>query len=397
MKKLLVIALCFLLPVALFATGMKEVKEKPGLTIAVPWAGQELEQFMPVLKAFEAKEGISVKALTYRAEDLSPILPAQFEAGQALADVIFMWKWWIEKNPQYAADLSGVWATGRGAFIPSAIEVAGKTAGVPYVMVAKPGFWYRKSFFQRNGLSVPKTPDEFTSLLRRIGNISGIKNPIVTGDGVGWPISDVTEHFIIAAGGPDLQTKLINGEVSWTSSQVRTVFRDYLIPLLEAGAFSDPIEWTQAIELWWGGDYALYFMGNWLAGMVDDPTDLGIFPLPGAKGIVTGPDWAFIPRYGENIDMAKKLLTFMLSKEGQLIRARQGGKFIIRNDIPSSVYPSNDQVVANVVAGMETTVDDMDDSIGGDWQRVFWDQLKLLWVDPDSLDSVLRKLQTEMP
>ena len=397
MKKLLILALCVLLPVALFATGMREVEEKPGLTIAVPWAGQELEQFMPVLEAFEAKEGISVKALTYRAEDLSPILPAQFEAGQTLADVIFMWKWWIEKNPQYTVDLSDVWATGRGTFIPPAGKAAGKTVAVPYVMAAKPGFWYRKSFFQRNGLSVPKTPDEFTSFLRRIGNISGIKNPIVTGDGVGWPISDVTEHFIIAAGGPDLQTKLINGDVSWTSSQVRTVFRDYLIPLLEAGAFSDPIEWTQAIELWWGGDYALYFMGNWLAGMVDDPTDLGLFPLPGAKGIVTVPDFAFIPTHGENIDMAKKLLTFMLSREGQLIRARQGGKFIIRNDIPSSVYPSIDQVVAAVVASMETTVDDMDDSIGGDWQRVFWDQLKLLWVDPDSLDSVLRKLQIEMP
>jgi len=131
--------------------------------------------------------------------------------------------------------------------------------------------------------------------------------------------------------------------------------------------------------------------------MVDDPTDLGLFPLPGAKGIVTVPDFAFIPTHGENIDMAKKLLTFMLSREGQLIRARQGGKFIIRNDIPSSVYPSIDQVVAAVVASMETTVDDMDDSIGGDWQRVFWDQLKLLWVDPDSLDSVLRKLQIEMP
>jgi len=397
MKKLFVLVLCVLLPAALFAGGMTVVEEKPGLTIAVPWAGQELEQFLPVLEAFEEKEGVSVTALTYRAEDLSSILPAQFEAGQALADVIFMWEWWIKENPQYAADLSDVWASGRGAFIPSPIEAAGKTAGVPYVMVAKPGFWYRKSFFRRNGLSVPQTPDEFTSLLRRIGNISGIKNPIVTGDGVGWPISDVTEHFIIAAGGPDLQTSLINGEVSWTSSRVRTVFRDYLVPLLEAGAFSDPVEWTQAVELWWGGDYALYFMGNWLTGMVDDPSDLGIFPLPGAKGIVTGPDWAFIPRESEKVDMAKKLLTFMLSREGQLLRARQGGKFVIRNDIPASVYPANDQMVADVVSSMETTVADMDDTIGGDWQRVFWDQLKLLWVDPDSLDSVLRKLQAEMP
>jgi multiple sugar transport system substrate-binding protein len=385
------------LTAALFATGMREVEQKPGLTIAVPWAGQELDQFKPVLAAFEQKEGVKVKAVTYRAEDLSSILPAQFEAGQTLADIIFMWDWWVKKNPQHAVDLSDVWNPQKSALITPAAEAAGKIVAAPYVMAVKPGFWYRKSFFQANGLSAPNTADEFTALLRKIGNIPGISNPIVTGDGVGWPISDVTEHFIIAIGGAELQRRLIAGQVSWTDPQVRRVFSDYLIPLLNAGAFSDPIEWTQAVPLWWSGEYALYFMGNWITGMVDDPSDLGVFPLPGTKAIVSAPDWAFIPKYGDNVAEAKKLLSYMLSKEGQTVRAQQGGKFVIRNDIPASTYPKVDQMVAAVVSKMQTTVADLDDSIGGDWQRVFWDQLKLLWVSPSSLNQVLSKLQSSMP
>ncbi|HID09156.1 TPA: ABC transporter substrate-binding protein, partial [Candidatus Micrarchaeota archaeon] len=42
-------------------------------------------------------------------------------------------------------------------------------------------------------------------------------------------------------------------------------------------------------------------------------------------------------------------------------------------------------------------VPDMDDTIGGEWQATFWDQLKLLWVKPEALDDVLRVLDEKYP
>lgn len=397
MKKLMILLLLclFASPLLLFASGEKF--EVESVKVISPWSGSELEPLQPVFKAFEEKESVIVKHYTYRYEDLASILPIQFEAGQAPADVIFMWSWWVQKNSKSAVDLYEIWAPEKNAFVQSAIEERGKVILVPYVMVAKPGFWYRRSFFDKHGLQPATNQDEFAELLRKIGGIRGVKNPIITGDGVGWPISDVTEHFIIAIGGPELQNKLINKSVRWTDWEVKKVFENYLVPLIEAGAFSDPIEWTQAIELWWGGEYGLYFMGNWITGMVKDPTDLAVMPLPGTKAVVTGVDWAFIPTHSENISLAKKLLAFMISKEGMSIRAKGGGKLLPRNDISSYLYPEADRFVAAVVSGMETTVNDLDDSIGGDWQRIFWDQLKLLWVSPDSLDDVLGKLQAELP
>ncbi len=131
--------------------------------------------------------------------------------------------------------------------------------------------------------------------------------------------------------------------------------------------------------------------------MVKDPGDLAVMPLPGTRAVVTGVDWFFIPTHSENIPLAKKLLAFMISKEGMTERAKGGGKLVRRSDVPSYFYPEADRAVAEVVSRMETTVNDLDDSIGGDWQRLFWDQLKLLWVSPGSLDDVLRKLQAELP
>ncbi len=364
------------------------------VTVIGPWAGAEADPLTPVFEAFEAKTGIKADYRTYRAEDLSPILPAQFQAGQAPGDVIFMWKWWIEENPEYAVDLTDL--VEGVEFLDVSATADGKVYAPPYVRYAKPGFWYKKSFFEANGLEAPTTWDELMALVDTLAGIEGIKNPIVTGDEVGWPISDATEHFLATFGGPDLINDIIAGNVKWTDPEVRAVFENYLVPLLEKDAFSDPIEWTSALELWWGEEYGLYFMGNWIIGMVEDSDDLGVFTLPGAQAVVGGSDYPFIPIFSPRIEEAKQLLAFMMSKEGQEIRCQAGGKLASRADVSLDVYPPADRAVAEA-AGALLTLRDLDDTIGGEWQVTFWDQLKLLWVQPDALDEVLTALQEKMP
>lgn len=62
------------------------------------------------------------------------------------------------------------------------IKVGDTLYGGAYTGKVKPGFWYRKSFFAANGLTVPTTWDEFLALLDDIAAIPGIINPIVSGD-----------------------------------------------------------------------------------------------------------------------------------------------------------------------------------------------------------------------
>ncbi|WP_255357521.1 ABC transporter substrate-binding protein [Thermococcus sp. 2319x1] len=276
------------------------------------------------------------------------------------------------------------------------VTVDGKIYGVPFTAAAKPGFWYRKSFFEKYNLKPPETWDEFVALLEKIKQIPGVKAPIVSGDSVGWPLSDVTEHFILTFGGKDLQLKLIKGEVKWEDPQVRGIFEQRLVPLLKAGYFSDPIEWTSAVDLWWKGDYALYFMGTWITGMVDDPTDLGLISLPGVKAMVLAPDYFMVPKYTSHPKEAMELAKF-LATEGQRIHVgTKSGKLATWKKVSIDDYWEPMRDVAKVVANVESAPD-LDDSVGGEWQKVFWDQLKLLWVQPDRLDDVLSTLDAKFP
>ncbi len=89
--------------------------------------------------------------------------------------------------------------------------------------------------------------------------------PIASGNGVGWPLSDITEHFIATYAGPEMTHALIKKEVKWTDPAVKSVFTDRLAPLLKAGYFSEPIEWTMALDLWWRGE--IMASSSWAAGL----------------------------------------------------------------------------------------------------------------------------------
>ena len=372
----------------------------PTITVVGPWSGAEMDAFLPTLERFEALSGINVKYRVLRAEDLATLLPAQFAAGTAAGDVIFMWAWWIGQEAQDGHVLEVTDLVDAADFLPGTFDqvtVDDKIYGGAYTGKVKPGFWYRKSFFADNGLTpttVNSTWAEFATLLADIAAVSGVIDPIASGDGVGWPLSDITEHFLITFGGAQLQYDLIAGTADWTTDPVRGIFEDYLVPTL--GNFSDPIEWTTALDLWWDGDYGLYFMGSWITGMVDDPTDLGIIPLPGAEALVLPADYFFIPAYTKHPEEAKELFSFLISEEAQRLQTAQGGHIATNVNVPLTSYPAADKMVIEFIKDY-AIAPDLDDTIGGEFQSTFFDQLKLLWVDPTKLNEVLAAIQAVAP
>jgi len=369
-----------------------EVDTSP-LAVTIPWTGDAMELFLPVVEAFEEETGIQVKVLPYKTSDLGPLLPAQFMAEEPMADVFIMaWPWWIEENVDHLVDVTDL--TEGIDFLGNPVVVDGKVYGIPSYLWVKGGFWYRQSVFGANGLEEPETWDEFLVLMDELAAVPGIANPMTSP--AGYPLADIVEHFIAAFGGPEMIQGIIDGDVKWTDPEVRAIFADRIIPLLENDSFSDPVERHAAGDLWWEGDYALHYYGNWIAEDVDDTEDLGILPVPGSTSIVSGSDWMFIPKYTERIDDAKKFISFVISDEGMKIRLEQGGRLSSRADIPLDVYPPSERTLAETVSAF-TVLPDLDDTIGGEWQSTFWDQIALLWVQPSALDDILTTLQEKMP
>ncbi len=378
-----------------------------------PWAGAEFDAFEPVLTEFERISGIEVEFRFGRVEDLVTTLPTQLAAGQTPGDLIFMNEAWIRDVAMpngYAMDV--VDFVDETNFDKGALDIfksGGGIFGGVWTGNIKPGFWYHQSFFDANSLTEPTTYAEFVTLLAAIDGVTGIKNAIVTGDGVGWPISDVTEHFLATYGGAQMNRDLITGDLSFTDASVKNVFNSYLIPLLEAGYFSEPLTWDgTAFDGWEADEYGLYFMGSWITGMVADPADLRFFALPPDPvnavpeemgGIVLAANFYFIPAFTDKFAEARWFFQFLMSPEAQELRVRQGGNLAIAKGVDRNAYSVVDRMVVDFKDNtLRALIVDIDDNIGAPFQATFWSQLQGLWTSATpaaDLDAVLTALQAD--
>jgi multiple sugar transport system substrate-binding protein len=376
----------------------EEEEEPVELTVYTLWTPEaEKAGFDAVLAEFEQQTAIPVRHLPISTEEMLITLPVSFLAERTPADVVLApWPAWIRDLNEHLLPLDLPNEAEFAAVHLDPVSVAGDLYGVPFKMGGKPGFWYKPSFFDANNLAPPETYAEFVDLLAELDAIPTVDAAIASGNGVGWPLSDTVEGFIIGLGGYQLQLDLIDGSVAWTDDEVKVDVFGPLVELLEAGYFSVPAEWGAQVEQFDNELYGIYWMGDWIAGMVEDPEDIAFFPFPETDGVVGAIDYAIVPAYTEWPDEAQALARFLATREAQEIWAGIGGYQAPNTEVPLGIYPPVAQTVIEFLQQV-TPVPDLDDTVGGSFQLAFWDQLKLLWVSPGELDSVLEALQEEAP
>lgn len=377
------------------------------LTVIHPWSGGERDLFLPVLENFTARTGIAVEDRIFRQEELQPVLPIQFDAGIAPADVIFMPSSFIVQYGKdgHAVDVSDMisavdYQTGTVGAVTDATAIYG---GV-YTGKVKPGFYYNKPLFETKGWD--QSPDTFSDFLALLQTIKegGIPNPIVAAEDL-WPLSDVTEYFIATYGGAQMHIDLASGDLSWTDPSVKEVFTSYIDPVVPY--FDDLVEWTAGVQDIINEDNALYFQGFWVPTMFPDdmdPNDWGVMALPEGvadQGVVFAVDYLFIPQYTKLMDQAKQLFAFLVGVEGQEIQVAQGGHLLTNLDADPAAYPEASaaalQAAADAAAG-RLPLADLDDTVGGEWQTaVFWAQLGLYYQDLATADEILEAIEAGFP
>ncbi len=394
------VALALVLALSLAGLGCPDpIEPEPELTVYTLWTEEaERQAFNAVLAEFEDQTGIQVTHTAVDTDTMLVTFPTAFAAGTSPADVVLApWSAWI-------VDLSGhLLPVGElldedeftAAHLDPVTE-AGQLYGAPFKMAGKPGFWYKPSFFATHDLTPPATYDEFVELLADLDEIPELEAPIASGNGVGWPLSDQVEGFIIGLGGYQLQLDLIQGTVAWTDDVVREDVFGPLVDLLEAGYFSVPDEWGTQVEQLDAEVYGMMWMGDWIIGMVEDSDDIDFFPFPQTDGVVGAIDYAIVTEYTDWPDEARELVSFLATSEAQEIWAEIGGYLAPNAEVPLDIYPPAARSVAEFMLTV-TVVPDLDDTIGGAFQSTFWDQLKLLWVNPDLVDDVLEEIEEDAP
>jgi multiple sugar transport system substrate-binding protein len=377
---------------------------KPTLTVYALWSGSEQYNFEQALGNFTQNTGINVTYFGRTTEDLLVSVPQQLANPPYDVDVIIApWPYWISDNSPYLTTVNDVVTESDfpANIINPVKDESGNLWAAPFKLSGKPGFWFRDSFFQDNGLTVPTTYDEFkNTLLPAIKAVPGVEQAIASGDTVGWPLSDTAEGFIIGLGGYQLQLDLETGPSArnWTDPQVENVFGN-MTDLLEAGYFSTPADWEAQLAKLWDGKYGIYWQGSFITTLpeIKDVNDLDFFPFPGTNGVSGSVDYAVITKDAPHLNEAKQLVQYLAGADAQEIMVGQGGFLATNVNVPSSAYTTIDKkVVAFMGEPGMTIVPDLDDTIGGQWQQTFWDQLKLLWTSPSTstMNNVLEALQT---
>ena len=377
---------------------------KPTLTVYALWSGAEQSNFEQALGNFTQNTGINVTYQGFTTQQLLINVPLQLQSPPYDVDVIIApWPDWISTNSPYLTTVNDV--VTESDFPANIINPVKDESGIlwaaPFKLSGKPGFWYRTSFFQDNGLTVPTTYDEFkNTLLPAIKAVPGVEQAIASGDTVGWPLSDTTEGFIMGLGSYQLQLDLIKGPSvrNWTDPVVKNVFGN-LTDLLEAGYFSTPADWEAQIAKLWDGKYGLYWQGSFITTLpeVKNVSDLNFFVFPGTNGVSGAVDYAVVTKDAPHQNEAKQLVKYLAGPDAQEIMVGLGGFLATNTNVPSSAYTPIDKKVVDFMGTPGITiVPDLDDTIGGQWQTTFWDQLKLLWTSPSTstMNSVLNALQT---
>lgn len=380
---------------------MQPPAEETELTVFSLWSDQEEANFEEALAKFTENTGITVNHVAYSTDELLVTIPTQLEAEEAIADVIIApWPSWILDlaDDGLLADVSDQMDTTKlPATYLDVVSSGDAIYAAPFKVSGKPGFWYRESFFEDNGLTAPTTYDEFKMLISNLTEIEGVEAAVASGDGTGWPLSDTTEAFIIGLGGYQLQEDLISGDAEFTGAEAREVFEELGL-LLEAGCFSVPDDWQTQLQRVYDGTYGIYFQGSFvttISPFSENLDDIGFFPFPETDGATGSVDYAVMPAATENMDEAEQLIEFLAGAEAQEIMVQQGGFLAPNSDVPESAYNVAD---LKVVQFMQTVmiVPDLDDAVGNPFQQTFWDQLKAFWVDPTmDLDTMLQTLQDD--
>ncbi|MBL54860.1 MAG: sugar ABC transporter substrate-binding protein [SAR116 cluster bacterium] len=232
-------------------------------------------------------------------------------------------------------DVSDIWAQGGGwndgelsssmAHAQKSMTIGGRQWGVPYTYYQW-GVYYRKDIFEKLGIAVPRTFDEFVAACAKLKE-NGV-TPITIGSKYLWTTAGVFDYLDLRVNGYEFHMDLTNGKIPYTDPRVNAVF-DAWDRLVKPGYFIEnhaAYSWQEALTPMVKGEAAMYVMGNFAvaplreAGLTDDQLGFFQFPeitpgLPMAEEAPT--DTVHIPSKAKNKTDAKRFLIFMARADVQ--------------------------------------------------------------------------------
>ena len=235
------------------------------------------------------------------------------------------------------------------------VVTAGKEVyGVPVGTGSAGAVLYNKKVYEKLGLSVPKTWDQFMENSRKIkesGTAAIIQSYQTTWTSQLFVLGDFAN---VAAVNPTFAEDYTANKVKFATDPAAVKGFEHLEEAYKAGLFNEDFASTtypQALEKLANGEGAQYPILSFAlpelkVSFPDQLNDIGLFPLPGddaAKNPLTVwlPGGIYLPKSTKNVEEAKKFLAFVASKEGcdsQTAAVGANGPYLVEGcDLPADV------------------------------------------------------------
>ena len=223
------------------------------------------------------------------------------------------------------ADVSDVWASeGWGNSMSStmpSVTFNGKQYAVPFSYYQW-GVYYRKDIYDANGISIPKTYDEFLDNCKKL-KANGIAS-VAIGTKYLWTAAGWFDYINLRTNGLDYHIDLMLGKTKYTDEGVVNTFKNWA-RAIDAGCFMDDHQnysWQEAQAPLINGEAASYLIGNFIVANLPEETqgqlDFYQFP-PIDPNMELGEDAPteiiFMPANAQNVENGKKFMAFFAQPE----------------------------------------------------------------------------------
>jgi raffinose/stachyose/melibiose transport system substrate-binding protein len=200
------------------------------------------------------------------------------------------------------------------------------------------GVWYHKDMFAQKGWAIPKTWQDFVTLMKKI-DAAGVQ-PLAIGPRTTGSAGHLFGNLLQSASGTAAVGKAVSGKLSWTDPTMVTGAAR-LRELVDAGLIKKEmagLDLEGASRLWFTKRAAMFVAGPWFTANARkagyDLANAGYAPMPsdlaGESKPTGGVGWSWLlPANSKQPELALKWIDFMLSDAVMKKRAQHAASTMI--------------------------------------------------------------------
>jgi raffinose/stachyose/melibiose transport system substrate-binding protein len=329
MKKIGMVLLIAALALPVFAAGGRTTGTQAGKTVLImgSWRADDVAQVNQLLKEYQKiKPNVEIQFRPTNPPDYNATLRLQLDSGTG-PDLMYARSYAPGQelfNAGYFADCSdipGVKQNFTAANIAPWLMPDGKAFAVPFAAVSH-AVYYNKTIFQKEGLAVPQTWEDFIALCKTLQGKG--YTPLANGVADEW---DILEVFFLGmlpnfVGGASDRVQYENGTKKLNDAAFTAAFQAMAdaAPYLPRGYAS--VTYNDSQVLFNNQQAAMFMDGSWTAGVyANAPFEWGIFAMPAPRGgttrITFHPDMAITYNKATKYPQeCREFLAWLASREG---------------------------------------------------------------------------------